>query len=237
MIEVGDFRLCDETLELHAEGIRLATRDRLFNLAHHSFSGAIEQVKAGSEKPISVRQLQVGRILRDDGFTHVREALIHQSPAAAKQLVAAVNKIGTSKMLLDMVMGRGNLSEPALSFVEGERGATQGALARYATAAFVLGEQSGIGNPAGYYDNAHIHLVRGDNYYYLVSNAICAARQAELDRDPSARNLWLDRATRGKLEARQKDPQNFLRADATYEERLAHLGDYKTAFDSVFEKP
>lgn len=241
MIEVGDFALSEPILGLHEEGLRLATRERNYAGAHDVFKAAIEQVKneaRAADQPVSVAQLQIGRLLRDDGFTHVREALAARDESSDAQLVRAVNTLGTSRMLMDIVLRRGGLSEEAIAFAEGECGASKGAVARYATAAFVLGLRPGAGETnSEYYPPSHVKLTRGNNAYYLVSNAACAARQAVLDNDSRMKSIWIGRAVRGVVWAQHHDPKNFQRAFETWDKRQLDLDDYQTAFDSVFETP
>lgn len=192
-------------------------------------------------------QIQLARIERDYGFTFVREALNLSNKFDKDAIVnpylesARAHLYGskniTDEMVKDLKYGQ---QEPrvleAKAEIFAEHGATLGLLGRLATA-----EQTMLiveaDSDCPEYSKAHKFLKQGNNGYYLVSNAMNAARHQRISGNTSESLSWLAKANSGLLWTARHDRSNLKAATLTAGSRTLDLLTRSRAIESVYTKP
>lgn len=203
-------------------------------------------------------QVQLARIWRDKGFTILRRALLLEDadivPVARKLLTssAKLTEVAagqTGELPYDPagVTSAHGTRKHARREIFAEHGATLGTLARMTTAEEVLlgtvtagDDEAAVDarlNDQAYYGAAHDFLTIGSNGYYLVSNAMCGARQEVLNGQRLGSKVWLARAARGLAWTSVHDGRNAAQAFGTAARRSLHLRSYDAAKASVIAKP
>lgn len=204
-------------------------------------------------------QVQLARIERDHGFTFVREAL-HTSNEIGKYETRFVfgsnssndfiypylenarehlyaSKGSTDSMIKEL---KGDQPNPRLlearADIFAEHGATLGLLGRLATAEqTMLIAKADTDCPE--YSKAHLFLTQGNNGYYLVSNAMNAARHQRINGNTSESFSWLVKADKGILWTAKHDRSNLKAATLTAGSRTLDLLTRSKAIESVYTKP
>lgn len=203
-------------------------------------------------------QIQLARIERDYGFTFVREAL-HVSNEIGKYETRFVfgsnssddvvypylesarghlygSKGSTDSMIKEL---KGDKPNPRLleakADIFAEHGATLSLLGRLATAGQIMLIEGDPNCPE--YLKAHNYLKQGNNGYYLVSNAMTAARHERINSNTSESLSWLVKAGQGIFWAARHDRFNLKAATLTAGKRTLDLLTRSRAIESVYTKP
>jgi hypothetical protein len=212
MVETGGSYNIDSQAALdHQRGLNLEVDAGDYIAAHEAFEAALNRLQELPSSPST--ELQAARVVRDDGFTYVRE----------KQFGQAFSMLNLSLTRTTHLLR----SEGRLPDLLAEHGATLGVLARVAVAeqvsegkfdarptrkqrAKLVYEQHWFGR-----HEAHGCLRDANNAYYRVSNAMQAARAERLNGRPLHIAPWLGRAAVGLVQAAKADRANFLPAIKT----------------------
>lgn len=251
-----------EAQRLHSIGLQ-AGLDGEYVVAYKQFDNALQLLATadmmrsdGGLQDNGLKNIdsdvQVAHIVRDKGFTYAREAITKNDTVffdlAQERVTESFN---TTKPIVKNIYGsRGTW--PDLSKLKPTRrheqiisqhGATVSCMARITTARAVMegvdtrhDEEvaNGIVEP---YEDAHDLLRLGNNGYYLVSNAMTAARQERLNGNLPEVTRWLARAANGLMWTGLHDHDNIKAATLTAASRVRHLRSHQVAEDSVFVKP
>lgn len=237
MARIEGFNEDETAKELHTQGLSLIKTD--IEGAHGLYNEALQRlsdVPHGLDEP-SLR-MQAARILRDDGFLHVRQAVRTEADKPEAEIDEGLKKLLTSEAFTRGLKDRKapRFSPDAWRFVRSEHGATVALIARLATVTFVL-ETELSQPPIRYYEAAHADLSLGSNRYYETSNAISAARQAILGGSSYTASVWRDRAYKSSQRAKKEDPVNAKAAARTYNRRKKYLKSVRIARNSVRRDP
>ncbi len=232
MLEV--FAVDAEAAAYHDNGMRLETRRRDYNGAHEAFRLALERLSTLENTPDVT--LQRARIIRDDGFTYVREHIVASNSDARYN---AQDSLNPSRNLSQNLLGYGKdaYSEEALAYLNSEHGATIGLLGRFATVRAVLGEDVTEAEQRQLYYEAQGYLFHGSNRYYETSNAVNAARFERIYGDYKEFSNWLKIARHSIGDARSARSKDWLPALRTYVRRLPSLTFKSTARKNVLKLP
>jgi len=241
-----------EAQTFHEAGLRSELNGN-YAQAHASFDTA-QLILAGLPQSLDV-VVQSARITRDDGFTHVRNALTESNPSMLDQAQATIShSVETTAPLVSGTLflhteASSSITTPKNARREflAEHGATVSLLGRIATVKEVmLGiDTRGDTETARHarnieqqpYGLAHDILRKGNNGYYRVSNAMLGARQERLNGRLPDMVVWLGRATTGLAWTALRDPSNLKNSVRTFGSRISHLRSYQAAVKSVTTKP
>lgn len=236
------FEVNDSARRQHEQGLR-SEREGEFAKAHTAFESAQAILADLPDSPDVV--IQRARIQRDDGFTFVRSAIARREVddlgAGEKQLDESIAKtllmIIRSKNTypgkeLPLKLGRGQWRE-----LLSEHGATVGLAARLATVKEVIFDQPHSSPPSEVYSAASSILLKGGNGYYMVSNAMSAARQARIDSRVVEMSEWIGIASISVALSPLLDINNAAAASRTFASRLSYLKTKNVAIESVSKKP
>lgn len=242
----------DSAISLHTQGIA-AELNGSYAEARGLLEAAQTEIDALLNGPD--HDFNTAAIARDRAFTDIREGLVTPDCAVRNEFFGTAEvRLRVSRQLLTKLLhpGRGirsglgtsALIDSDISETIASRGATLSCIARLATARGVCAEQREPGtgttdyiSARSDYRTAHNSLRRGGNGYYLVSNAMTAARQELLLGSGADMRKWLGRATLGLAWTALRDPGNLQAAIRTASSRMKHLRDRKTAELSVFSHP
>lgn len=234
VIESSLLAINDETSKLHNHGLKASLRGD-FTSAQNAFADAREALV--STKPTIDMQVQLSRIVRDEGYTFARKAV---SEGDISLLETAESRVVESLSL----MNAGNLNklefldpgdpEQKAREINAEQAATLSALGRVATARTAL---NGSLVETDAYLESHKYAVLGSNGYYRVSNSVNAARHERIYGQPVKVARWLGRAASGLMWTAVKDRKNLRRAVLTTGDRVLHLQSKKSAIRSVLNRP
>ncbi len=232
---------------LHDNGLAAELRGD-FDEAHGQFREALLSVPGYDGERIwtPASEVQAAAIVRDDGFTDVRAAIqmtdldtLHRSSRRVGHAAVMLAPLLQHHSYLARYRNKSReLSTEELRELRSEHGATLGCIARIGTVARILFE---INLGTEDYERAHELLENGSNGYYLVSNAMCAARAArtrssEGEPVPEVK-IWLGRAAAGLAYTTAHDLSNLYAASRTFFGRRPHARSQQTAIDSVRVKP
>lgn len=223
---------------IHTEGLTASLRGQ-FDQAHVAFADAHDAL--ASVPPTIDSAVQLGRIVRDEGFTYTREALANEDVTL---LDIAANETKKSLSIVDRADRAGKIGdldfatpgdlEGKLGEINAEQAATLGVLGRIATARTVL---TGAHTETAAYEESHAFATRGSNGYYRVSNAVNAARHERVSGQTGRVLRWLGRAASGLVWTAAKDRANLRQAVLTTGDRVLHLRSKKAAIASVHKRP
>ncbi|MBX4199286.1 hypothetical protein KW789_00105 [Candidatus Saccharibacteria bacterium] len=227
--------------DLHSLGLEAALGRKDYATAYQLFDEATRALGVPLSQSLhseSSLKLQGARIIRDKGFTSLREALYGQDYG---RLEEAHHSLVDSETMSAQMVQRGNetYSPEAWRFLISEHGATLGLLGRLATVCEVVQVPiEDVYEAEDYYDTAHkVFLSEGVNKYYQTSNAINAARHERINGRLTAAGIWMGRAALSVRQAKKHDPSNYEQARKTYTQRRAYLKSKRTAAASVLTKP
>lgn len=231
------FEVDEDVRALHQEGIDLSKTD--FIGAQAAYAGAMEMLRLGQADldGLSTR-MHMARLLRDDGFLHVRKALAADTKDPGLELYRGIGQLFTSLTISRLMKERQapRYSPEAWYSLRAEHGATQGAIGRLGTVAAVLSEELEL-NTTSYYIHAHEDLNRGSNRYYETSNAINAARHLTVIGQLGRVSIWRNRAGRSVEAARKFNDPNYKAAKDTFNKRKNYLKSPEIAVESVKAAP
>lgn len=209
--------------DLHRQGIDAATGEHDYDRAHALYGQALDAINTARDDSLSATLqadtqdtqlifnsdaacVQEARVWRDDGFVNIREALAGPNlQTRAKHFATARQALDRSQAALwEKVNPQGGIYRNNRE-AWGEYGTSRGALGRLATAEMVSAkrysrEASHSPDPKEVrelYEDAHAALRRGSNTYYLVSNAVNAARHERIFGTKRGVVKWLGRAAFG----------------------------------------
>ncbi|HVX47946.1 MAG TPA: hypothetical protein VHA05_01170 [Candidatus Saccharimonadales bacterium] len=246
-----------EARHYHSAGLAIALDPESdFEEAIQNFEVA-DAILSTADPTIDSR-VQLARVRRDEGFTMVRRGLVLKDQEL--MVIARSALVSSAELTLEAAGYTGELAydpagvpsahgtrKHAHREIFAEHGATLGLLGRLTTAEAVLLDSTTSGdseeakqarlNDQAYYGAAHDFLRVGNNGYYLVSNAMCGARQEVLNGQRMGSNMWLLRAGRGLVWTVAHDRRNMHQALLTAGSRTRHLTSHDAARDSVFTKP
>ena len=198
----------------------------------------VEALPAGLDSSV-----QASRVLRDKGFTRLRRAIRdnnEQDLGSADESLRAAAELTFKE--LSRLPGGSNAEDPLIiskkkrSELAAEHGATQSLIGRLATAKLVL--FGGAADEAKLiYEAAHANLIQGNNVYYLVSNAICFARNEKINNHRAGVRLGVRAAVAVLAIKGLSDPRNMAAAAKTFVSRSLDLRSQKQAVESVKTKP
>ena len=227
--------------DLHRLGLEAALERKDYLAAHNLFDEALRSLSVPLSRQLykdSSLTLQRAKIIRDKGFTSIREGLHTGDYGHLDD--AHHSLISSERMSAQLVHREQHIySADAWKFLLSEHGATLGLLGRLATVCEVVQVPiHDIYEAEEYYDTAHQNfLSEGVNKYYQTSNAINAARHERLEGRLNTTGIWLGRAALSVRQAKKHDPSNYEPARKTYRQRRAYLKTKKTAARSVLVKP
>lgn len=235
----------------HASGLEASVRGD-YETAHNFLNLASDVLK--QDCPSVDASVQRARIMRDSGFTCIREAIDAQDEVLLEN--AQHTLLASRDITAPLVSGvapevilAGSAATPKSDRREifAEHGATIGLLGRLATVSAVTAgvDTRGSGKEAvknreedqAPYGLAHDLLRIGNNGYYRVSNAMVGARQERLNGRLPNMLVWLGRAAYGLAWTAANDRQNLRAAARTAAGRMPHLTSYQKARTSVIVKP
>jgi hypothetical protein len=238
---------------LHTEGLGFIKESKDYRSAHARYRRAMNRLHTshGAQKLDNKSLImQSARIVRDDAFVHVREAVRPWNRDPADSLGQALEKLKLSKGVTEALKAeKAPLYSPdAWRYLRAEHGATLGLIARTATVAYVLGIELEV-SPSPYYVDAYDDLHNGSNRYYETNDCMSAARQKVIEGTSGL--VWSDRAWRSVIQAQKdarlaelegRDNIDVIRdtaaaAEGSYVSRKTFLTDPETARESVFRRP
>ena len=236
-----------EAQRLHEAGLQ-AELNGDYAQAHDAFNDA-QQILAGVSPTLDTI-VQSAHINRDNGFTYVRAAIADSNPTIFDQALATISHSveATAPLVSNIDLLQSHVS-PKKTRTEllAEHGATVSLLGRAATVKEVMlgidtrGDDEAAHNARDVYQQpysqAHDILRSGNNGYYLVSNAMVAARQELLNSRLLQMSVWLGRAATGVVWTALQDPTNLRAAVRTVGSRVRHLRSYQAAIASVTTNP
>ena len=242
-----------EAMLLHTEGLD-AEMNGDFASVHESFTVAQAILATLPETMDTITQS--ARIVRDNGFTYVREAIHKSDTSLLRAASLCINDSieatapivsGTIFAWPEAPSSVTNTAKRGRREVITEHGATVSLLGRLSTVKSVmLGIDTRTDEPSAVqarsidqqgYALAHDLLRRGNNGYYRVSNAMMGARQERLNGRLPHAFVWLGRAASGVAWTAVRDPRNFKSTILTVGNRLRDIRSYKAAHDSVLVRP
>ena len=232
-----------EARELHTLGIELATGRSDFNAAHRVYGRALDVLQASvSQSPgqqeALASMLQESRIIRDDSFVYVRQAIASSEP---ELLTTACDGLLKAQDITHSIIAEEEsvLAEPNMKFLASEHGATLALLGRTATVLTVMtGNEQPFDRTANdLYVYAAKYLLEGSNRYYDTSNSINAARSARYNGEFERTLNWLGAASWSILWSRHSDEENFQASLDTFKSRVLHLVTREKTKASILSKP
>lgn len=243
-------RTDSEAQRWHDKGLDEVSKG-MYTEAHKSFAGARSTletaVKTRKHGLLSLDEIsvQMAHIVRDDGFTYVREAAVASDHELLKQ---GYDQLDESLDITHILVGgmRTTLETSPESLtakqreILAEHGATLSFMGRIATVDTLMSQAQGeepIDDIWDYYQNADSFLHYGNNGYYRVSNSMVAARHERLNDNGGGVERWLGRAAKGLLWTGLHDQGNLKAATLTAGSRARHLRSHQAAEASVFAKP
>lgn len=237
------FSVVTEAQQKHEAGLQ-AELSGNYQEAHEAFATA-QRYLAELPPTIDV-DVQSARIDRDNGFTYVRSAIKRNDQEDLDEADDVLDAAGGKTLLWTLKAGNSSPGPEAsvrLSFTQwrelfAEHGATISLMARVATVREIMtGKKDEYNPPSETYKTAGRHLVLGSNGYYLVSNALVAARHERINGNLSGTTSWLGMAATGVVLTAALDIRNLRRASETFVSRTRHLRSRSIAAQSVTEKP
>lgn len=237
MAKQKSFEINEDVRDLHQQGIDLSKTD--FTGAQVAYAGAMEMIRLGHAglDELSAR-MHMARLLRDDGFLHVRKALSEDTQDPGMELYRGLGQLFTSMTISQLMKNRQapRYSPQAWYELRSEHGATLGLVGRLGTAAVVLSEEVEF-SPIDYYISAYGDLRKEGNRYYDTSNSMHAARHEIVTGRPGRASTWQDRAWRSLQRAKKTDKDNYSAAKETFYERKRQLVSQASAIESVKTAP
>ncbi len=245
----------DEAKQLHEQGLAAELNGR-FSEAHLRFAGALALLPHSCRDAATIGLR--ADAMRDDGFTHTREAIAASSPEdREQQFGAAYLRFEEAYATIRSALGKDALAResrlPPSEYHSTEEqtalrtniGATAGLVARTHTVEAVFDWRDrrthydhGLHSAARKrYGEALHNLWHGNNGYYLVSNAMAAARHEIIFGSMARTIVWRGVALAALIRTKLFDPGNYAAAKSTYHERKRHYTDPRTAEMSVDRKP
>lgn len=236
MARLRQFAENPEAKLLHTQGLKLIKRD--IDGAHELYGQAQELLQHDSGLDEFSTMMQLARVIRDDGFLHVRQAAKPETGDRVSEIRFGAAKLYISREFTQKLKDRklGVYEPEAWRFLRSEHGATVGLIGRLATVALVAQEDFDL-QGWGFYEEAHRDLTKGSNRYYETSNAINAARHSLIIGRHYTKSVWQNRAYEAAVNAAKEDPANESAAMKTYLQRKKYLKSQKVAVKSVLKNP
>ena len=225
----------------HEEGLKAELSGDYISARNSFYQGIMELYN----RPLSAaRQVQLASILRDDGFTSLRQSIFESEPeklAEAEEILnrskALTGRLVRWSRIISSIPGLPiELTSPELCELGSEHGATISLLGRLATVNHVQFGRNDV-DPTSMYEEAHDYLRSGSNGYYRVSNAMVAARWERIQNNLPEVFRWLGRSTSGLAWTAAHNPANLVPAGMTFAGRVGHLRSWNGSFLSVAVKP
>jgi len=209
----------------------------------------------GSDKDLGSldKTIQSARIIRDKGFNRLRSVIDFyyiSGDSELKEIDAtwslkdSRDLVSKSKSLTNILIFNPDTASPDTDLgkvkpnLYAEHGATIGLLGRLATAGTVVfKEPRPEAADVNRYSQAHDLLKQANNGYYLVGNAILAARHERIFGTRRDSILWASRAVKGLLWTGSQDRLNLKAATLTLGSRTLDLLTRSRAIKSVYTKP
>lgn len=236
----------------HDAGLE-AERSKDFIDAYANFDNADRVLNDESKTVRTVdTQVQLARIGRDRGFTWIRSAIeLSRVPKTEEHdetyliddmMVSMLSEADmhltkSKESTANLISDNSSRSQEVKADLFAEHGATLGLLGRLATIMSVLPSDYASYSTSNHYQEAHDFLKQGNNGYYLVSNAMNAARHSRINSNISESLGWLVKADQGLLWTAAHDRSNLKAATLTAGSRTLDLLTRSRAEDSVFTKP
>lgn len=233
--------------ELHADGLDFGVDQALYPEAHNAFDAALNRLNILPQTDDVL--LQSARIIRDDGFTYVREGCVQSDDEESRDLFERAE----DRMLQSHDMTWELLSDLKPKTARerqlfSEHGATLGTLGRMIVARQVLfGDHNSdskvtvadLRTEQHYFGKkeAHHFLRQGNNMYYLVSNAMHGAQAERLNGKIAHVAPWLGRAAVGIARSAVYDRQNFMNSVKTAARLGRSLASKHSIEASVLTRP
>lgn len=227
---------------------------------HGQYEAALVMLESAEERLLGMPQtvdvtVQRAQVVRDRGFTFVREAIGHQTVSGLQEAQDTI--AASASLTAPLVSGAQRWHDEPQHPVSvrkrirreilAEHGATISLLGRVATVETVMYDEAGRSriqtDQSSHqairhtYGLAHRLLRQGNNGYYRVSNTMVAARQERLNGNLPYVALWLGRAAVGLVWTAGRNRHNFMPAVRTAGNRVRHLRSHAAARSSVLEKP
>ena len=198
----------------------------------------------GSDKDLGSldKTIQSARIIRDKGFNRLRSVIDFYYISGDSELKEidstwslkdSRDLVSKSKSLTNILIFNPDTSSPDTDLgkvkpnLYAEHGATIGFLGRLATAGTVVFKEP----------RPEAADVQANNGYYLVGNAILAARHERIFGTRRDSILWASRAVKGLLWTGSQDRLNLKAATLTLGSRTLDLLTRSRAIKSVYTKP
>ena len=240
-------RVCEQAQTIQANGVAAELAGD-FDRAYALFDDALATLDGNTAN--CSHDYQAAGIERDRAFTSVRHGIaINDATERTGLFERAEAGLDHSLQMLTQVLnpkspGTFEHTHEDTRAIRASRGATLSCLGRLALVRGTYDNraQAGSGDEqyhAGYtsFKFAHQALRQGNNGYFLVSNAIIAAKAALLLDLPAEVSRWRRRAIVGLGWTALHDRQNLSRAWDTFRSRERHLAGKPTALASIYTKP
>ena len=239
--------VCEQARIIQADGVEAELAGN-YDSAYALFDDALAAL-AGTGTHCS-REYQVAGIERDRAFTSVRHGIAANGDTERAGLFERA-QAGLDRSLQTLTQllnpkspGTFDHTHEDTRLIRASRGATLSCLGRLALVRGAYDDQARPGSGNEHYDAAytsfkfaHQALRQGNNGYFLVSNAIIAAKAALLLDLPAEVVRWKRRAVLGLGWTALHDRQNLSRAWDTFRARDRHLADKPAALASILVKP
>jgi hypothetical protein len=239
---IKEFVTNPEAQQLHTDGLAIVVQPGAYSAQLREGEAKLSEAldiltPATTEIDEESRLMQKLRIGRDLGFTGVRRSVRIQSRFMQRDLMkqsfrTLLNSRDSAQYL--KTLGRPHYSKDAWRFLKAESGASIGLIGRWVTVENVL-TGSRLADAEVIYKEAHKDLVKGSNLYYLVSNAMKAARNARIDSHSIEASQWLSRAHKA-ISASDSSP-DYDAAVQTYEANRAQAIDRQAALKAIKSNP
>ena len=207
------------------------------------YAAAHEHFRQGSQALEAEPQslwvaVQTARIMRDDAWTFLREALAAHNQQRDWRTRLAASDIGLNvSASIFMATELAGVPEEHSAEFSTEQGATLGLLGRLATAAAILGDPDAVHDGTTQYRLARAYLRQGSNGYYRTSNAINALRHNRLYGTAGAMFSDAVEVVRSLAWTRRHDPEHWADAQQTVNSRIGRLVTKAAARQSVLDHP
>jgi hypothetical protein len=239
---IKEFVTNPEAQQLHTDGLAIVVQPGAYSAQLREGEAKLSEAldiltPATTEIDEESRLMQKLRIGRDLGFTGVRRSVRIQSRFMQRDLMkqsfrTLLNSRDSAQYL--KILGRPHYSKDAWRFLKAESGASIGLIGRWVTVENVL-TGSRLADAEVIYKEAHKDLVKGSNLYYLVSNAMKAARNARIDSHSIEASQWLSRAHKA-ISTSDSSP-DYEAAVRTYEANRAQAIDRQAALEAIKSNP
>lgn len=206
------------------------------NGAREAYFAALAQY---DEEDTPRNLVQIARVLRDLGFTYVRDA-IQENPVINLGIARAT--LEESIALFSDAHTREDYDREAYKYLLAEHGASIGLLARMATVSGLLATDLDHARAAdrqaiGEYARAAEVLRQSDNSYYRTSNLVNAARHETAFDRPILGLTWFSRSVGATAVSLVQDAGNTLNGARTVADKAKVMLRPSAARRSVLTRP